>query len=72
MTSDHRDVRSSSMWTLRTWAAASHERAIANARAGATQCSRRRVEREEVAAFLAGLPGGDDRHVSASGSEHLG
>jgi hypothetical protein len=59
------------MWSLRAWAAASHERAIANARDGATACSRRRVEREEVASFLAGLAAGDDRHTPASGAEHL-
>ncbi|WP_139980992.1 hypothetical protein [Nocardioides litoris] len=41
------------MWSLRTWAAASNERAIANARTATTACSRRRVEREEVALFLA-------------------
>ena len=35
------------------WAAASNERAVANARAASTACSRRRVEREEVAHYLA-------------------
>jgi hypothetical protein len=38
-----------SMWR---WAAASNERAVANARAGATECSRLRVERAEVEQFL--------------------
>jgi len=34
------------------WAVASNERAVANARAAATECSRARVERAEVAQFL--------------------
>ena len=34
------------------WAAVSNERAVANARAAATECSRARVERAEVAEFL--------------------
>jgi hypothetical protein len=38
---------------LLSWAVASNERAVANARAAATECSRRRVERAEVAQFLA-------------------
>lgn len=60
------------MWSLRAWAAASHEQALANARAGATACSRRRVEREEVTLFLASLPSpaSDDRHTTATGVEH--
>jgi hypothetical protein len=37
------------------WAVASNERALANARAAATECSRLRVERAEVEQFLAGL-----------------
>ena len=37
------------------WAAASNERAVANARTAAVECSRRRLERAEVAEFLAGL-----------------
>jgi hypothetical protein len=41
------------MWR---WAVASNERAVANARAAATECSRLRVERVEVEQFLAGLP----------------
>jgi len=40
------------MWN---WAVASNERAVANARAAATECSRLRVERAEVEQFLAGL-----------------
>ena len=36
------------------WAAVSNERAVANARAAATECSRRRVERAEVEQYLAG------------------
>ena len=35
------------------WAVASNERAVANARAAATECSRLRVERAEVEDFLA-------------------
>ncbi len=41
--------------TLWRWAVASNERAVANARAAATECSRLRVERAEVEQFLAGL-----------------
>ena len=40
----------SSVWR---WAVASNERAVANARAAATECSRLRVERAEVEQFLA-------------------
>jgi hypothetical protein len=39
----------SSVWR---WAVASNERAVANARAAATECSRARVERAEVEQFL--------------------
>ena len=39
----------SSVWR---WAVASNERAVANARAAATECSRLRVERAEVEQFL--------------------
>ena len=39
----------SSVWR---WAVASNERAVANARTAATECSRARVERAEVAQFL--------------------
>jgi len=35
------------------WAVASNDRAVANARAAATECSRARVERAEVEDFLA-------------------
>jgi hypothetical protein len=35
------------------WSRAAHERAVANARAAATDLSRARVEREEVELFLA-------------------
>jgi hypothetical protein len=38
-----------------SWAVASNDRAVANARAAATECSRLRVERAEVEQFLAGL-----------------
>jgi hypothetical protein len=37
---------------LLNWAVASNERAVANARAAATECSRLRVERAEVEQFL--------------------
>jgi hypothetical protein len=37
------------------WAVASNERAVANARAAATECSRLRVERAEVEKYLAGI-----------------
>jgi hypothetical protein len=37
------------------WAVASNERAVANARAAATECSRLRVERAEVEQFLGAL-----------------
>ena len=40
---------------LTRWAVASNERAVANARAATTECSRRRLERAEVAQFLAEL-----------------
>jgi hypothetical protein len=39
----------SSVWR---WAVASNERAVANARAASTECSRARVERAEVEHFL--------------------
>jgi hypothetical protein len=39
----------SSVWR---WAAVGNERAVANARAAATECSRLRVERAEVEQFL--------------------
>jgi hypothetical protein len=39
----------SSVWR---WAVASNERAVANARVAATECSRLRVERAEVEQFL--------------------
>jgi uncharacterized membrane protein len=35
-----------------SWAVASNERAVANARVAATECSRLRVERAEVEQFL--------------------
>jgi hypothetical protein len=42
-----------SVSVLWRWAVTSNERAVANARAAATECSRRRLERAEVAQFLA-------------------
>ena len=62
----------SSVWR---WAVASNERAVANARAAATECSRARVERAEVEQFLSELgrvhgrrdrEGGDAQAVSLS------
>ena len=41
------------MWKPWQWAGASNERAIANARAAATECGRIRLERTEVEQFLA-------------------
>ena len=52
----------SQVWTpwrrMTRLAIASHERSVANARAAATELSRCRVERDEVALFLSrhGLP----------------
>jgi hypothetical protein len=40
---------------LRRWAVASNERAVANARVAATECSRARVERAEVELYLRGF-----------------
>jgi DnaJ-domain-containing protein 1 len=37
------------------WAVASNERAVVNARAAATECSRLRVERADVEQFLAAV-----------------
>ena len=39
--------------SARLWTVVSNERAVANARAAATECSRLRVERAEVEQFLA-------------------
>jgi hypothetical protein len=38
-----------------SWTVASNERAVANARVAATECSRLRVERAEVEQFLAAV-----------------
>ena len=43
------------MWNVWTWAVASNERAVANARMGALECSRRRLEHAEVELYLASL-----------------
>jgi len=40
------------VWTPWRWAAASNDRALANARTAATECSRLRLERAEVEHFL--------------------
>lgn len=59
------------MWNPWTWAAASHEQAVANARTATTECSRRRLERTEVELYLAARRGGDDTHTAAPTAEHL-
>jgi hypothetical protein len=41
------------MWKPWEWGTASNQHAIANARLGTTECSRRRLERTEVEMFLA-------------------
>jgi hypothetical protein len=41
------------MWKPWEWGIASNQRAIVNARAGTTECSRRRLERAEVELYLA-------------------
>ncbi|WP_460716456.1 hypothetical protein [Nocardioides dilutus] len=46
------------------WATASHQRALNNARAAAVECSRRRLERAEVAQAVAEL---DAAHTLATG-----
>ena len=40
------------MWNLWQWVVASNERALANARIAAIECSRRRLERVEVHDYL--------------------
>lgn len=45
------------MWNFNEWARSLNEGAVRNARSAATECSRRRLEREEVQIFLAGLSG---------------
>ncbi|MEQ4547344.1 hypothetical protein [Nocardioides kribbensis] len=46
-------VDRSARWVPWRWARASHERAVHNAREGATDAARRRLERAEVELFLA-------------------
>jgi len=41
--------------SIRGWARASHEQALDNARAAAVECSRRRLQRAEVAQVVAEL-----------------
>ncbi len=43
------------MWNVLTWATASQQQAIVNAREATTECSRRAVERAEAASFLAAV-----------------
>jgi hypothetical protein len=52
------------MWNPWQWASASNERAIANARAGTTECSQRRLERAEVEQYLA------DRYPQPAPTSH--
>ena len=40
------------MWNVWRWPVASNERAVANARAAAVECSRRRLEAAEVQDYL--------------------
>jgi hypothetical protein len=40
------------VWNVWQWAVASNERAVANARSAAVDCSRRRLERAEVQDYL--------------------
>ena len=40
------------MWNVWRWPVASNERAVANARAAAVDCSRQRLERAEVHEYL--------------------
>ena len=41
------------MWKPWQWAVSSNQRAVSNARAATTECSRRRLERADVALYLA-------------------
>src|SRR5262245_15385305 len=50
-----------SVTALWRWAVTSNERAVANARAAATECSRLRVERAEVELYLASYAEGEQR-----------
>ena len=43
------------MWKPWQWATRSNERAVTNARAATTACSRRRLERADVTIYLASL-----------------
>ncbi len=43
------------MWNPWLWATRSNERAISNARTATTDCSQRRLERNDVALYLASL-----------------
>jgi hypothetical protein len=52
-----------SMSSLWRWAVTSNERAVANARDAAIECSRHRVERAEVEQFLAAYATGRRRTV---------
>lgn len=57
---DDHPLRSLLRGVLATWSLVGHAGAVDNARAAATACSRRRLEREEVVRFLA------DRAVPAA------
>ena len=54
------------------WATASNERALDNARAAAVECSRRRVERAEVAQAVAELTATYTRRTVARTSTTVG
>ena len=48
-------IEGGNMWKPWQWASRSNELAISNARAAATACSRRRLERADAALYLASL-----------------
>jgi hypothetical protein len=48
------------MWNPWQWATRSNQQAISNARMATTACSRRRLERADVARYLASLAGAYD------------
>jgi hypothetical protein len=50
------------MWNPWRWATTSNEQAVTNARLATTECSRRRLERAEVAQFI------EDRYAAPAPS----
>ena len=55
------------MWNVWQWAVASNERAVTNARMGALECSRRRLEYAEVELYLASLEAQPVERIRAVG-----